>query len=865
MGQAALRQHHRWQLRQVASVAEARTLLAAQAFDAVAVRHRLPDGTAFDLRHFAGQAALLIGVASGEEVVAVRAMRQGFVDYWIYDTPHRYALALPTQIERAALARRDDLQRSAANRRLAVQNRLLQAISRAQGEFMASSGPETAFDGLLQDFVALSDSGYGFIAEVQAEPGEAPSALPTLACRAVARLEWDAALRARRTREALEDPAFTYRLVRLLEPGLAAGQPVITNVPGPGIATDQAPDHPALDSFIGVPVRSSGQLLAYIGLANRPGGYGAELLDMLAPLVHTTGQLLLARRTEQQRIATESRLRESEGRWRNLTQLSSDWYWETDAQLRLTQVEDATERNRPVIDQLRPGMHPWDFPAINVAETHWREHRNVLESHQSFHNLDLEFRGPDGETYWASLSGVPVFAGPHFTGYRGVARSITARKRAEAHNEWLAFIDDLTGLPNRRLLLDHLQRALADSQSLQRCGALLFLDLDNFKDANDTLGPEGSDRLLQQVAGRLRNCVRPHDTVARFGGDEFMVLLEGLAPTLGEARLQAEALAQTVLQTLGQAYTVDDSELVSTPSIGIVVFNDHQVPPDELLKRTDLAMYEAKEAGRNTYCFFEPRMQEAAMARLRLESDLRQALAREALCVYYQPVVDRNGRTTGVEALVRWPLGGGGMRSPAEFIPVAERTGLIVALGRQVLSTACRQLATWACSPATRDLTIAVNVSAREFRHPQFVQQVLAVVDEAGANPARLKLEITESLLLHDLQDTVAKMLALRTQGITFSLDDFGTGYSSLSYLKRLPFDQLKIDQSFVRGILNDPHDAAVACTIIQLASSFGLVVVAEGVETTGQRDYLLDNGCESFQGYLFGRPVPVEALVLPG
>jgi EAL domain-containing protein (putative c-di-GMP-specific phosphodiesterase class I) len=309
---------------------------------------------------------------------------------------------------------------------------------------------------------------------------------------------------------------------------------------------------------------------------------------------------------------------------------------------------------------------------------------------------------------------------------------------------------------------------------------------------------------------------------------------------------------------------VDDGELVSTPSIGIVVFSDHALPADELLKRADLAMYEAKAAGRNTYCFFEPRMQEAAMARLRLESDLRQALAREAMCVYYQPVVNRDGRTTGVEALVRWPRLDGDMVSPADFIPVAERTGLIVALGRQVLGTACRQLAAWGRSPATSALTIAVNVSAREFRHPQFVQHVLTTVEEAGADPRRLKLEITESLLVHDLQDTIAKMAALRSQGIHFSLDDFGTGYSSLSYLKRLPFDQLKIDQSFVRGVLTDPHDAAVACTIIQLARSFGLQVVAEGVETEGQRDYLLANGCESFQGYLFGRPSPVESLVLP-
>jgi predicted signal transduction protein with EAL and GGDEF domain len=366
---------------------------------------------------------------------------------------------------------------------------------------------------------------------------------------------------------------------------------------------------------------------------------------------------------------------------------------------------------------------------------------------------------------------------------------------------------------------------------------------------------------LVQVGARLGVCVRASDTVARLGGDEFVVVILGLHAEATEAAAEAEAVAQKVLMSLNQPYVVDGTEMHSTPSIGLALFRDAQQPVQELLKRADLAMYQAKAQGRNTLCFFDPAMQAAASARSVLEGDIRQGLLRHEFVLHYQPVVDESGQVLGAEALVRWNHPLRGMVPPGDFIPLAEQTGLILSLGRQVLAMACEQLAQWAQAPLTAGWTVAVNVSAQEFRQPDFVQQVLSVLNDTGAEPRQLKLELTESLLLHDVEDSILKMQALRTLGMGFSLDDFGTGYSSLSYLKRLPLDQLKIDQSFVRDVLTDPHDATIACTIVTLARSLGLDVVAEGVETEGQRAFLLNNGCRQFQGYLFGRPGPAEML----
>jgi diguanylate cyclase (GGDEF)-like protein len=392
-------------------------------------------------------------------------------------------------------------------------------------------------------------------------------------------------------------------------------------------------------------------------------------------------------------------------------------------------------------------------------------------------------------------------------------------------------------------------------------GALIFIDLDNFKSLNDTLGHHVGDELLQQVAQRLSKCVRSIDTVARLGGDEFVVMLQELGHFPTEAAVQVEIVGQNILAALNQEYTLAGHQHYSSPSIGVTLFYQHLHSWEELLKRADMAMYQAKAAGRNTLRFYDPEMQAVASARTQLEADMREGLLRGEFVLYYQPVVDDSRNITGAEALLRWVHPQRGMISPVEFISMAEQSGLILPLGAWVLEAACAQLVQWAASARTQALSIAVNVSARQFRQPEFVNQVTALVRASGANPERLKLELTESLLLHDVEDAVHKMEELRNLGVRFSLDDFGTGYSSLSYLKRLPLSQLKIDRSFVRDVLSDPNDAAIAKTILNLAQSLDLGVIAEGVETEGQLAFLMRSGCRAFQGYLFGRPVPIDQL----
>ena len=468
----------------------------------------------------------------------------------------------------------------------------------------------------------------------------------------------------------------------------------------------------------------------------------------------------------------------------------------------------------------------------------------------------------NGEVFpvWITITSVRNPEG-EVTNYVATFTDITERKAAESEIEYLAFYDQLTRLPNRRLLLDRLQQALAASARSGAEGALLFIDLDNFKDLNDTLGHEKGDLLLKLVAERLSDCVRDGDTVARLGGDEFVMMVEGLSSVPEEAAAQSKRIGEKVLKALNQPYPLVDREHHSTPSIGVTLFSDQSDNVDELMKRADLAMYKAKQAGRNTLCFFDPRMQAAVMARTTMEADMRVGLREGQFVLYYQPQVNNRLELTGAEALVRWWHPDRGLVSPAEFIPVAEVCGLILPLGQWVLESACLQLVSWSRDRRTAHLTIAVNVSARQFHHPEFVARVLAALDESGANPERLKLELTESLLLSDVDDVIDKMTALKRRGVGFSLDDFGTGYSSLAYLKRLPLDQLKIDQSFVNDIVTNSNDAAITNAIVSLAHNLGLSVIAEGVETEAQCAYLARQGCHAYQGFLFGRPGPVELL----
>lgn len=445
------------------------------------------------------------------------------------------------------------------------------------------------------------------------------------------------------------------------------------------------------------------------------------------------------------------------------------------------------------------------------------------------------------------------------TNFVGTMTDITARKLAEEEIRTLAFYDTLTHLPNRRLLMDRLKQAMASSAHSGRQAALLFLDLDHFKDLNDTLGHDVGDLLLKQVALRLESCVRAGDTVARLGGDEFVVVLEALSAREPEAAAQAKAVGDKIMASLNRIYQLDTYMYHNSPSIGAVLFSGLIQSQEELLKQADIALYQAKSMGRNRLCFFDPQMQDAVNSRTELEGELRKALEAGQFHLHYQIQVDEHARPLGAETLIRWIHPERGLISPAQFIPMAEETGLIVPIGLWVLKAACAQLNIWQNDPLTRTLVMAVNVSAKQFLQPDFVAQLRRILVECSVQPDLLKLELTESMLLDNIENTITTMHELKALGIQFSLDDFGTGYSSLQYLKRLPLNQLKIDQSFVRDIAVDSNDQAIVRTIIAMAHSLNLDVIAEGVENAEQRQLLLQNGCTHFQGYLFGRPVPID------
>jgi diguanylate cyclase (GGDEF)-like protein/PAS domain S-box-containing protein len=487
--------------------------------------------------------------------------------------------------------------------------------------------------------------------------------------------------------------------------------------------------------------------------------------------------------------------------------------------------------------------------------------RSAIATFQSRYAEELLLKRLNGTEFWARISGCGLDPLNLQAGSIWVFEDISERKAAESEINHLAFYDPLTQLPNRRLLLDRLKQALNSSSRSKKCGALLFIDLDDFKTLNDTFGHETGDNLLQQVANRLTMCVRQDDTVARLGGDEFVILLEDLNKEIPEAAAQAKHISEKIHFALNQTYLINNHQRYSTPSIGVTLFMDHSENIEELLKRADMAMYEAKTAGRNTIRFFDQKMQDMLINRTVMEDGLRQAIIKEEFQLYYQPQIISTGKWIGVEALIRWIHPHQGLISPAAFIPLAEESGLILPLGNWVLNTACKQMAIWAYDKAMANLSIAVNVSACQFHQPNFVQEVLTIIEQTGANPSRLKLELTESMLVNDIEDIIKKMTLLKAHGIGFSLDDFGTGYSSLSYLKRLPLDQLKIDQSFVRNILTDVNDAAIAKMVVALGLSLNLNVIAEGVELEAQRDYLDRLGCNAYQGYLFSKPLPLREL----
>ncbi|OGV76686.1 MAG: hypothetical protein A3I83_02885 [Methylotenera sp. RIFCSPLOWO2_02_FULL_45_14] len=472
----------------------------------------------------------------------------------------------------------------------------------------------------------------------------------------------------------------------------------------------------------------------------------------------------------------------------------------------------------------------------------------------------------DGEIYpvWLSITAV-IDSADKISNYMASFTDITQSKKAEETIHNLAFYDALTGLSNRQLLRERLKQLVSRDPEHRHQGAILHIDLDNFNSLNDTKGYEVGNQLLIEVAKRIRSCTYPNDTVARLGSDEFIVMLDLLNMEQEQATREVEKIAERIHNAIKQPFDLGGSEYHGTSCIGINLFRNDKTSIEEILRKADAAMFQAKKSGRNKIHFFDAQMQAALEQRVMLESMLHNAIP-DQFVLHYQMQVDNTGKIFGAEALIRWQHPEQGLISPAVFIPLAEETGLILPIGRWVLETACKQLKAWESHLKTKHLLLAVNVSAKQFHQPDFVEQVLEVLDYTGANPNRLKLELTESLLVENVDTVIEKMTLLKAKGVNFSLDDFGTGFSSLSYLKRLPIDQLKIDQSFVRDILSDPNDASIVRTIITLGKSLGLSVIAEGVETEEQRKFLITNGCHNYQGYLFSRPVPVsefEHLVL--
>jgi diguanylate cyclase (GGDEF)-like protein/PAS domain S-box-containing protein len=559
-----------------------------------------------------------------------------------------------------------------------------------------------------------------------------------------------------------------------------------------------------------------------------------------------------------ERKISQERLAAREAQWRTLVENSRNTIARYDRSCRRIYVNPAFGRMVEGGAAALIGKTPSEFPGGSNSAAYEAKIQEVFATGQGS-DFELNWKDTEGKDICSHIrlaAECDIYG--NVATVMGVGSDITELNAQREMIHQMAFYDHLTDLPNRRLLQDRLQQALASSTRSGKHGALLFIDLDDFKSLNDTLGHATGDALLQQVAARLKTNLREGDSIARMGGDEFVVILEGLSEQLVAAAQQTEGISNKIFAALNRPYRLAFHEYHCTASIGATLFSGHDQAKAELIKQADIAMYQAKKAGRSNLRFFDPAMQDVINAQAALEAELRQAIERRQFDLHYQVQVDRANRVFGAEALIRWNHSVRGLVSPSQFIPLAERTDLILPIGQWVLETACAQLKVWEDDVLCRRLSLSVNVSARQFHRKTFVDSVRDTVQRHAINPALLTLEITESLLLEHIEDTIGTMSALRRLGVRFSLDDFGTGYSSLQYLKRLPLNQLKIDRSFVSDIAVDVNDLAIVQTIIAMAQSLNLGVIAEGVETQEGRQLLLGKGCEQFQGYLFGKPVAI-------
>jgi diguanylate cyclase (GGDEF)-like protein/PAS domain S-box-containing protein len=569
---------------------------------------------------------------------------------------------------------------------------------------------------------------------------------------------------------------------------------------------------------------------------------------------------LLQQVAEMRRV--HEKLELSRNRYRNLYDFAPVAYLTLNLR---KQVVDVNQLGAQMLGMERSLLLGHTFARL-VAAGDRRRYQRVLRKeivHGGGQSCDLELQRYDASEIYVQLNCLRMMGENAESIVRLTLIDITARNHAENEIKQLAFHDALTGLANRRLLLERLEKARDACERRGRRAALLFLDFDDFKTLNDTHGHAMGDLLLQEVAKRLSSSVRRTATVSRLGGDEFAVVLPGLHNSPAQAVIEAYKEGQKVLEALSRRYTLAGMSYQGTASVGIRVFKDALLTGEDLLKQADLALYDAKSEGGNRIRLFDPEMQSKVEARRTIEAELRLAMQRKEFVLYYQPQVDQQRRLIGAEALLRWHHPHRGVLPPAEFLALADEKGMIVEIGLWVVEEACVRLKEWGQSPQTADLTMAVNVSATEFRHPDFVSRLLAIIDHVDINPRKLLLEFTESLMFSTMEETLNKMTALRVRGIRFALDDFGIGYSSLAYLQGLPLDQLKIDRTFVQHLPTNPNDAAIVKSVIALGQSLGLEIVAEGVETAEQWEFLSAHGCAEYQGLLFGGAGPMENLLL--
>lgn len=612
-------------------------------------------------------------------------------------------------------------------------------------------------------------------------------------------------------------------------------------------------DHLASSLLLGGGVLSTLLLAAFVQAAGRRARKVQELVHERTADLKLINQRLVDDVIARKR--TERALQESEQRFRQLVAMSSDWYWEQDAEFRFVAMTgDFPEKSGVGVDRLL-GKTRWEMvPGLFETEA-GREHTAAVLAHEPFKNLEYRMLDDGGDERWFCISGQPMFdENGVFTGYRGTGSDITARKMTEQRVHHVAQHDVLTGLPNRSLLQDRLGQAVAYANRSGYPVWVMLIDLDRFKFVNDSMGHKAGDVLLMTIAARLRSSLRDTDTVARLSGDEFVVILSEHA----EEPLHAD-IVQRVMDSVARPVMLGTKEFFVTCSIGVAAYPSDGTPADSLIEHADIAMYRAKKLGRNNFQFYTPAMNEESLERVRIESALRNALERNEFVLHYQPQVDlKTGQIVGMEALIRWKHPELGMVPPSRFVGVAEDTGLIVPIGAWVMRTACAQNKAWQEAGLGR-LRVAVNLSARQFSATDLVPGIEQVLADTGLDPACLELELTESLFMSDVTPAVELLHRMKALGVKLSIDDFGTGYSSFSYLSRFPIDVLKIDRSFVNDITHDANDAAIVASIIALAHNLRLAVIAEGVETAEQLDYLRHQGCDEMQGYYFSRPLPVQ------